>query len=127
MKRGLEERQDLLTGEKFIPKKVSQKFSCPANRIKYNNLRASEFKKELSYINNPLISNYRILEELMEGKAEAEFHTEFMKGRRYDFNVMTYMSKYEDKGNFPCLYKYMILKVGADKIKIIRYDKHPGT
>lgn len=33
----LEERTDPLTGEEFSPKKSSQRFASPENRIKYNN------------------------------------------------------------------------------------------
>ncbi len=44
-------KKDPLTGEEFTPKRANQVFANSANRIKFNNKKASLTKKNLEYIN----------------------------------------------------------------------------
>ena len=112
---------DPLTGEKFISKKSSQRFASPANRIKYNNLRAKEFTDSLSHINKPLIKNYKILSELLSEVKQKTFHVQFLLGMGYNFSVITHYEKLKDIDH-PCVFAFMIIKEDADNVKIIKND-----
>ena len=66
---------DPLTGEEFIPKKSSQRFATPANRIKYNNEKASKTRIKRAFIDKPLHQNqcnHRLIYK-SNGKFSLEF------------------------------------------------------
>jgi hypothetical protein len=110
-------RNDLLTGEKFTPKRITQKFACSENRTRYHNSRANKLRHSLRYVNAPLQQNFKILSELMEGKTEQKFHKQFLLGKGYSFNVFTHYHPLESK-NVPCIYFYAISLVENDIITI---------
>jgi hypothetical protein len=116
-------RKDPLTGEEFIPKKNSQRFATPQNRIKYNNERASKIKLERAFIDKPLHRNRTILKELLGNKAEINVHEEFLRGRNYDFNLTTHFDIWEGR-NVHCVYEFMLITVPNQQIKILKNDRY---
>lgn len=110
---------DLLTGQEFLKKRINQRFSCPENRIKYYNQKANQIRHTLYYINKPLLNNYRILQELMAGKVEADFHKEYLKGKGFDFSIHTHYENYDGKTR-NAIYNFIIYLTEKDNIKIIK-------
>lgn len=110
-------RIDPLTGEEFVPKRTNQVFANSANRIRYNNLKAKEFKTTLAPILDPLVKNYKILNELLKDKKMADFHIEYLKGAGYNFKVMTH---YDELGDTPThfIFKFNIIKLENNKIRV---------
>lgn len=112
-------RKDPLTGEEFIPKKNSQRFATPQNRIKYNNEKASKINLERAFIDKPLHANRNILKQILGNKPEATIHCEFLRGKGYNFPLFTHYDKWEGI-NVPCIYEYMIIKLPNQQIKILK-------
>ena len=113
---------DPLTGEEFVQKKSSQKFACAENRIKYNNDRANEIRREKSVLDKPLSKNLRVLDEIMLGKTEGIFHDEFLIGREYTFSAFNCIKEHNGVRGYG-IYHYLMLPHGKDYRKFIRYDK----
>lgn len=113
------EKTDPLTGEVFIALRSNQVFANDENRIRYNNLKAKELRENKSQVDKPLLNNFRILNDLMSGKQEEIYHKQFLLGRGYSFLVFT---NYMDYNGKRCLavYKYIIIPMENDKIKIIK-------
>jgi hypothetical protein len=80
-------RNDLLTGEDFVPKKISQRFATPQNRIKYNNNKANALRQERAFVDKPINSTHRVLRELMKNSKKQEFYKQFLLGKGVDFRV----------------------------------------
>lgn len=112
---------DPLTGKEFIPKRSNQIFENSLNRIKFNNQKARNFRIQHAYINKPLIKNLKILDELLRDKIKVTFYREFLKGKGFDFNVLTHYDNFEGT-NHPCLYHYMITEISSEKITIQKND-----
>lgn len=118
-----DKRKDPLTGEEFIPKKSSQRFATPANRIKFNNEKASQIRTKRSFVDKPLHQNQLILLELLANKKETIVHQEFLRGRGYNFNVITHYDRWEER-NIPCIYEFMIITLPNEQIKILKNDRY---
>ena len=118
-----ETRKDPLTGEEFIPKKRSQRFATPQNRIKYNNAKASIINLERALIDKPLHKNRNILKELLGNRTEVIVHEEFLLGRGYNFNLTTHYDNSEGMPS-PCIYEFMIIKQIDQQIKILKNDRY---
>lgn len=103
-----EKRKDPLTGEEFVPKKISQRFATSDNRIKFNNQKANAVRKEVSYIDKPLHLNRRILKQLMGNEKEKTFHKEFLLGKGIDFRVTTHVITIDSIKRF-CLYQFIYI------------------
>jgi hypothetical protein len=73
-------KKDPLTGETFVPKRSNQRFATSYNRKKFNNQSANLLRKKRDVIYAPLNKTHRIIIELMEGKNEADFNNEFLRG-----------------------------------------------
>lgn len=117
-------RIDPLTGEKFIPKKTTQRFASPENRIKYNNEKASLIRQNRAFVDKPLHTNHAILVKEMGDCKEVSLHEEYLRGRGYNFNVVTHYDKWEGK-TVRCIYEFMILPMPSiQHIKIIRNDRY---
>jgi hypothetical protein len=114
------ERQDLLTGEPFIPLRINQRFIIPANRIKYYNDKANERRHNLSSINKLLHINYSICIELLDGKVEGIFHKQFLLGKGFSLYSFTHYEEYEGRGRY-AIYNYLIIVLEKEQIKIIKY------
>ena len=116
-------RKCLYSGEEFIPKKNSQRFSTPQNRIKYNNAKASKINLERAFIDKPLHKNHLILLELTNNNKELVLHEEFLLGRGYNFKLASHYDMWEGK-SWTCLYEFIIMKTPNNpNIKIIRNDR----
>lgn len=114
-------RKDPLTGEEFIPKKETQRFAKPENRVKFNNQRASKLRKERSFIDKPLHQNHKILIELLNKKDELIVHEEYLLGKGYNFNIITHYD-IRDGNYHSCVYEFIIITLKNNQIKIIRND-----
>ena len=112
-------RNDLLTNEEFVPSRINQKFACPLNRIKYHNQRANAMRHSAAFVNKPLMTNLRILNELLFDINEKVFHKEFLKGKGFNFNVCTHITDIEYKNRF-CCYQYTLIKGTNDTVKIVK-------
>jgi hypothetical protein len=115
-------RLDLLTYEEFEPKRKNQLFACSKNRIKYHNLRATEFRNKVAYFNQPLQNNIKILDELMWGVEDAIIHKEFLLGKGFVFEVFSHMYPFEGKNHF-AVHHYLIIPLADQKIRIVCYQE----
>jgi hypothetical protein len=113
------ERTDLFTGEPFYPSRITQKFACADNRIKYHNRKANKLRHSIMFINNPLYKNLRILNELMKGKNNGTFHKQFLLGKGYAFDVLTHFENFDGKRT-ACIYQYAISVGSSDEITFTR-------
>ena len=113
------EKTDLLTGEKFIPKRINQNFIRPANRIKFYNEKANQLRHSSSNINKPLHINHRILIELLADKSEAVHHKQFLVGKGFSFGVFTHWENIDGKDR-NATYNFIIIPLEKDHIKIIK-------
>ncbi|QBZ98855.1 hypothetical protein [Flavobacterium sangjuense] len=117
-------RKDPLTGEEFIPKKISQRFATPQNRIIWNNQKAAQTRLKRAFVDKPLHKNQAILLELINNKKEITVHEEFLRGRGYDFNMTSHFEMWEGKKH-PCIYEFIIVStIDNPQIKIIRNDRY---
>ncbi len=108
-------RNDLLTGEAFYPSRITQKFACADNRIKYHNRKANQLRHSVMFVNSPLHKNLRILNEIMDGKEKGSFHRQYLLGKGYSFEVLTHYYEMEGK-RFPCVYNYLMVVAENDKL-----------
>jgi hypothetical protein len=113
-------RTDPLTNENFIAKRINQRFAKAANRIKFYNIKAKEFRHSTSYINKPLNSNIKILQELMVNKDEAIYHKQYLLGRGYSIGIHSHVENYQGKNQF-AIHNFILMPLENEQIKIIRY------
>lgn len=109
-----EKRKDLLTGEEFIPKKISQRFANPQNRIKYNNNLANALRQERAVVDKPMFKTHRVLKELMKNKKMETFHKQFLLGKGIDFRVFNNIKIFEGIARY-ALYEFIIIFGYGDK------------
>lgn len=115
-------RRDLLTGEEFIPKKITQRFTTPQNRIKYNNLKASQEKQNIAFYNKPLLKNYRILLELVGKNKSATYSRDYLLGSGFNFSIFNHFSVIEGR-NYPSVNEFtLVIQKENPNIKIIKND-----
>lgn len=115
----MEKVLDKHTGEEFVKKRINQVFAKPKNRIAYYNNKANNLRRSVAYINKPLHTNLRILNNLLADKKEALFHKQFLAGKGFSFNVHTHLEQFEGKNQF-AIYEYIIFRLDDEQIKIIR-------
>jgi len=115
----METQKDPLTGEIFTPRKISQRFAKPANRIVFNNLKATKIRREKSYVDKPLHVNNRILKELLPEKGEIILHKEFLLGKGFRFTVHTHFKSIGNE-HYYAVYDYVFCVLPNDQIKIIK-------
>ncbi len=113
------EKTDPLTGEPFFASRANQVFASDENRIKYNNLKAKTLRDRRSFVDKPLHTNLRILNELMGSKTEIELHRQFLIGKGFDVQVFTHSEEIDGKDYF-AIYEFIIIPLPNDQIKIIR-------
>ena len=112
---------DKHTGEEFVKTRVNQVFAKAKNRIAYYNKKANDLRRSVAYINKPLHTNLRILNNLMALKREEVFHKQFLEGKGFSFAVHTHYGRVGDKSHF-AIYQYVIMKEPNEQIKIIKND-----
>jgi hypothetical protein len=111
-------KRDLLTNEPFEPTRSTMNFINASNRIKFYNLKAKKEREAIAYIQKPLIRNKRILDSLMKDKKEITIHREYLRGLRFNFNVLSSFVEYN--GGFEkAVFEYIILRE-KDNIKILK-------
>ena len=115
-------RNDLLTGETFIPSRITQKFANPSNRIKFNNDKANNIRHSLMFVNGPLKTNVNILNTILIGKEKAVFSKEFLRGKGFVFEVLTHFTVIQGK-RLPCIYHYAINVIDDEKIEFINANR----
>ncbi|WP_353085080.1 hypothetical protein [Flavobacterium sp.] len=116
-------RKDPYTGELFFPKRANQKFARPENRIKFNNDAANELRREREHINKPIHIAHVKLRKLMDGRNEAEFSIDFLRGYGLDFNVFNHYVLYNGIKR-RAIFEFIIIIYRYNKrIKVIRHDK----
>lgn len=116
-------RKCLYSGEEFIPKKISQRFANPQNRIKYNNAKASKINLERAFVDKPLHRNRNILKELLGNKTEITVHNEFLRGRGYHFGLSTFLDEWEGRNVF-CIYEFMLINLPNNQFKILKNERY---
>lgn len=105
---GTLKKKDLLTGEEFIPKKISQRFATPQNRIKYNNNSANALRQERAVVDKPINTTHRVLRELMKNKKKETFYKQFLLGKGVDFRVFNTI-KIVDNIRYHSLYEFIYI------------------
>jgi len=111
--------KDPLTGELFVPKSSKQKYATPANQIKHNNQKAQMIRMQKYYSQRPLDVNWKILNDKIGSEKEITRSTEFMRGAGFSVGHFTHWTKY-DGGTHRCVYNFIVIMIGTDKIKIIK-------
>ncbi|WP_339918433.1 hypothetical protein [Yeosuana marina] len=111
---------DPLTKEQFVPKKITQKFATPANRIKFNNMKASKLNQERGFFDKPCKISHRELKALYKLDSKKTYHTYFLEGKGVDFSAYNHLvdTKY---GKLPAYYNYALRKMSnPDYYQIIK-------
>jgi len=101
----------LYSGEEFSPKRSNQKFASAQNRINYHNSKMCTLRKSRSFVDTKLHRNYRILNELMDGKENLSFHKQFLLGKGYSFDVLTHFEDEESK-RYKAVYEFLVFEQG---------------
>ncbi len=114
-------RYDLLTKEEFVPSRITQKFAKAENRIRYYNLKATEFRHSIDYINKPLLKNIKILNELMMRKNEATFHLQYLKGKGFSTTIHSHIEQINGKNHF-AIHRYILILLENEQIKIVKKE-----
>ncbi len=116
-------RIDPYSGEEFIAKRANQKFVRPENRIKYNNDAANELRKQREYINKPIhIAHLKVI-KLMDGRNEAEFPIDYLRGYGVNFNVFNHYVFYNGIQR-PAIFEFVFIIDNVNKkVKIIRHGR----
>lgn len=112
--------KDPLTGQVFIPKKISQKYASPENRIKHNNKKASMLRQERAFLDKHIHKNHLIIKEIYKEGSDNLFDEMWLKGKGFRFDAtnrqVLHKGKYEH-----CIYNFMLLVIEkTNKIKIIK-------
>ena len=103
----------------FVPKRTNQVFLSKECRIAHHNEMNNTIRKKLSKINNQLIKNYKVLTEIMRGKNESQFHSEFLRGKGFSFSVHTHVEKWKDKFIY-AVYEFSFYKINDTTYQITR-------
>ena len=112
---------DPLTNEKFIPKRINQRFASASNRIRFNNKVANVLRQERAKINVPLYKTHRLLKALMGSKNEAEFSNDFLDGYGLQFNVFNHFTTIKGV-SYPCVFEFVIIPNSvSNTVKIIKH------
>ncbi|TGV03400.1 hypothetical protein [Flavivirga rizhaonensis] len=113
-------KTDPLTKEKFIPKKISQKFATPANRIKYNNKKASKLNQERAFFDGPCRKSHSVLKSLFEIDPTKSHNMHFLMGKGVDFTASNHQAN-TNYGTLPAYYNYALRNIpNTDLYQIIK-------
>ena len=117
-------RNDLLTGEPFVAKRINHKFAKPTNRITFHNRKATKLRHSVQHINQPLHNNLKILNEVMQNITKKKLHREWLLGRGFNLGVMTHYSEFGEEQR-KCIYDFSISnhKEDSDYVIITRIKK----
>ena len=116
-------RKDPQTGELFFPKRVNQRFARPENRIKFNNDAATALRKQREYINKPIHNAHVKVVKLMDGRNQAVFSIDFLRGYGVNFNVFNHYVLINGVQQ-PAIFEFVLI---IDKLnKKVKIIKHGG-
>ena len=113
-------KKDPLTGETFLPKRMNQRFSSASNRKKYNNQQANAIRKKRAIIYGPLNKTHLLLMKLMEGKNEATYSKEFLKGYGVELSLFNHIVSIDNIGHH-AIFEFVLLILSNNNVKILRY------
>jgi hypothetical protein len=111
---------DPLTNERFVPKRINQKFATPANRIKYYNTKATKLNQERAYFDIPCRKSHLELMSLHTLDPKKIYHYYFLKGKGVVFSAYNHIvdTKY---GILPAYYNYALRRMpNPDYYQIIK-------
>lgn len=119
---------DLLTGEPFIPTRITHKFVKAKNRIKFHNNKATKLRRSIAHINKPLHQNLKILNEVMEKITKKKLHRQWLLGKGFNFGVMTHFVEFGEE-QLKCIYDFSIVpfREDADYVIISRVKKNSNA
>jgi hypothetical protein len=116
-------RKDLFTGQEFIPKRQNQLFISSKTRNDFHNSRTTEENKLRAFVSEPLLRNHKILLSIHSRIGEKlTFTKEYLKGRGFNFSVLTHFEFFEDK-TLPALYNFIyvdLFEPTSDSVTIYR-------
>jgi len=115
----METRNDLLTGEEFIPSRRNQRFASRQNQVRYNNQLAQQKRDAKRPLDRALDVNRTILIRLLGGAESVTKSREFLLGAGYDFKAFTQTGK-DEMFNYYCVYEMALFILGEDKYLIKR-------
>jgi hypothetical protein len=112
----IETLKDLLTGEMFVPKRITQRFANSKNQVAFNNLKAKKKRLEKAAYDKPLDKNRTILKTLLTGKSEVTKSKEFLLGMGYDFTIYHNWFQFNKEKNIWAkgIYEYLIIASDND-------------
>ena len=114
---------DPLTSEQFIPKKSSQRFARPENRIKHHNQKASILKQERDFLDRYFRKNHMIIKAIYVVGGENIFNSFWMEGKGFRFDATNHRIEYLGK-YVNCVYEFILIEIeGTDNIQIIKNDR----
>ena len=112
---------DPLTKQRFIPKKISQKFATPANRIKFNNRKASKLNQERAFFDKPCRKSHAELKSLYNPDSENIYNMYFLEGKGVVFKAWNHMADTKEHGKLHAFYNFAIRSIpNTDNIQIIK-------
>jgi hypothetical protein len=113
-------KTDPFSGEEFIPKKISQKYACAANRIKHNNKKASNIRQERAFLDKHTHKNDLILREIYKDGDINVFNSFWMEGKGFRFDATNHQIEFDGMLR-NCVYEFILLEVEeTNNIKIIK-------
>jgi hypothetical protein len=107
------------SNEKFIPKRSNQIYATNEYRIANNNLKQKNIRRFTRLTDKRLHLNFRVLLELMQGQREAEFNSEYLKGKGFNFSVLTGLIR-KDNETLLCIYNYLYKQNSNNTITYVR-------
>ncbi|MBJ6119635.1 hypothetical protein JAO76_15600 [Pontibacter sp. BT310] len=115
----METRQDLLTGEEFIPLRRNQRFASRANQVRYNNLLAQQKRDAKRPLDRALDTNRTILKRLLGEAKSVMFSRDYLMGAGYNLTAYTQIAENE-KASYWCVYEFALTPLQDNKLKISR-------
>lgn len=103
----------------FIPKRSNQKFATKECRVAYHNDINNSIRKKMAYINKPLFKNYKVFSELLSGRNEGTFHSQFLIGKGVSFEVFTNLKKFKNNYVY-AVFEFWYYKIDDFNFKIKR-------
>lgn len=77
-------------GEMFTPKRMNQKYMSRKTQVAYNNRKKAKEKQAMSYVDQKLSKNRRILARILGKKKQAKITSEYLSGAGYDHRFITH-------------------------------------
>jgi hypothetical protein len=106
----------------FVPRRNNQIFYDSQARKNYHNNRNNAIRKNMAYINKPLMKNYKVFSELLADKDIGIYHNEFLLGKGVSFSVFTNLKNYKE-GIAYAVFEFWYIKVDEFNYQIKRNDR----